>query len=413
MYTFSLLDEAKMRSMAVLQMNAYPSIAQNSTVEQYAENLAKTHSRPDVKYYCAFKEDIMVGGYNVWDFNMNMRGGMVKAGGIGGIAVDLLYKKEKVCREIMRNFFGTLKGKGVNLAMLYPFNSAFYHKMGYGFGTLLQQFRIKPSDLPGGKSKAHIIRLSEDSANNLTDFYNLMVKTTHGLIEKNTDEFAARLKNPANKVYAYVCGSSVRGYIVFGFRKGSEESFLVNDMVITEMLFDSAEVFSELMAFVKSQSDQVRYVIINTQDEGFINTVADPRNHMERVLSPVYQECCRTGLGIMYRICDIEGFFSDIQHCRFGNLNLKLLINITDSFIKENNKPFLLEFNDGKCTVGGGKHNAALSIDIAEFSSLVMGCVNLKPLVKYGKATLSDAAYLDVLSRAFAIDEKPVCLTYF
>jgi len=234
------------------------------------------------------------------------------------------------------------------------------------------------------------------------------------LITKSTREFTARLKNPNNKIFAYVTNGVVRGYILSLFKKGSDESFLVNDLYINEMLFDSPEVFLELMSFLKSQADQVRFCIINTQDEGFLNTIADPRNQTGRILFDVYQECCQTGLGIMYRICDMEKLFADIKGCRFGNLNMKVQFNVNDSFVMENNRPFLLEFKDGQCEIiDSGVPDVEVSIDIAEFSSMVMGCTNLKSLVKYGKAYISYANKLDELSRAFSLDEKPLCVTSF
>ncbi|MCL2405822.1 MAG: GNAT family N-acetyltransferase [Defluviitaleaceae bacterium] len=421
MYKFALMNDNNIMDMARLRCDAYPGFAHTTSLEQNAESIAEAHKRPDIKYYCAFKDDKIIGGFNMWDFEMNMRQTMIKAGGVGAIAVDLCHKKEKAAREIMRYFISSIRKKGANMALLYPFDSAFYHRMGFGFGTLLQQLRVRPSDLVGGDTKSHIQRLTEDSATMLADFYNSRIKSTHGLISKRAEEFATRLKTPANKIFAYV-DNGIRGYIVFQFKKGSEESGLVNDISVSELLFDSAEVFLELMAFVKSQSDQIRYVIINTQDEGLIHTIPDPRNHMERMLFPVYQEVCRTGLGIMYRICDVEAFFGDIASCRFGNLNMTLRVNIHDSFVPENNKPFLLSFNDGLCKVVASTTpstnnniapDAELSIDIAEFSSLIMGTVSLTSLVKYGKAQLSNESYLDVLSRSFSLDEKPICLTYF
>jgi len=408
-----MMDDSIVQDISQLLIDAYPGMFHNTTQEQCAENITKTHSRADVNYYGAFKSDALVGSFNIWDFDMNLRGMMVKAGGIGSIAVDLCHKKEKVCREIMRFFFDTLCKNGTNVALLYPFNSAFYHRMGYGFGTLLGQYRVKPDDLTGGNSKSHIVRLYEENAEMLAEFYNSRVKSTHGLITKRADEFRTRLKAPANKVFAYV-DNGVRGYIVFQFRKGSEENSLVNDIFVTELLFDSPEVFHELMTFVKSQSDQIRYIIVNTQDEGFINTIPDPRNHMERMLFPVYQEVCRTGLGIMYRICYVEAFFADIVGCHFGDLNMTLRVNIRDSFIAGNNRPFILKFSDGLCTlIADARPDVELCIDIAEFSSLIMGTVGLTSLVKYGKAQISDASHLSAINRAFAVDEKPVCLTYF
>ncbi|MCL2377802.1 MAG: GNAT family N-acetyltransferase [Defluviitaleaceae bacterium] len=411
MYKISQIDQGHVQDLALIRVDAFPG--HTTTLEQACENITETHSRPDVKYYGAFKDDKLVGGFNIWDFEMNMRQCMIKAGGVGTIVVDLCHKKEKIAREIMRYFLDNLRKKGANMALLYPFDSGFYHRMGFGFGTLLQQFRVRPDGFTAGNSKARIVRLTEDSAELLTDFYNSRVKTTHGLIMKRADEFEKRLKTPANRIFAYIDGG-IRGYIHFQFRKGSEESVLVNDMFVGELLFDSPQVFMEIMAFVKSQNDQIRYVIINTQDEGIIQTIPDPRNHMDRMLFPVYQEVCRTGLGIMYRIIDVKAFFKDIASCRFGSLNMTLQVNVKDSFVPDNNRPFILKFSDGLCKIMPyATPDAQLCIDIAEFSSLVMGTSNLVSLVKYGKAHLSDASWLDSLSRSFSLDEKPICLTYF
>ena len=415
MYEIVSMAEENLRDMAELMLDAYPAIGYTRNVEQFAEYIKEAHGRDNINYYGAFGEAGLAGGFAIFDFVMNMRGSMINAGGIGMVAVDLCRKKEKVCFEMMRYFLKNLREKGTNVALLYPFNSAFYHKMGFGFGTLLQQFTLRPAELPGG-SKAHIVRLAEHDAEKLTDYYNSKVKTTHGLITKQTHEFAARLKPHASKVFAYIDGGVVRGYMVCSFKKGSEESSLVNDLIINELFFENPEVFSGLMAFLKSQADQVRYVIFNTQDEGFINTIADPRNHTKRILFSVYQECCQTGLGIMYRICNVDGFIADIKNCRFGNLSMKVQFNIHDSFVPANNKPFLLDFANGFCSPAADSTqtpDAEISIDIAEFSSMIMGCTNLKSLVKYGKARISDAAKLDELSRGLSLDEKPICTTHF
>ena len=51
-------------------------------------------------------------------------------------------------------------------------------------------------------------------------------------------------------------------------------------------------------------------------------------------------------------------------------------------------------------------------MDIADFSSLAMGAVDLKSLRKYGLVSLSDATYLNAVNRVFASD-RPICTTSF
>ena len=418
LYEISVINEDSAEDVALIQMDAYPGYHQNTVPQQYAEKILEVNKRHNVNYYCVHKyEELIkkpVGSFSIWDFEINLRQTMVKASGIGAVAVDIGYKKEKVALELMSYYINNLRNRGINMAMLYPFNSAFYKKMGFGFGTVLQQFRLKPADLPGGGSKAHIVRLHEHDDKILADFYNSRVSCTHGLALKEPDEFARTLKVQQNKIFAYVDDFKVRGYIAFKFQEGSKESGLINDMVIYEILFDAPDVFAELMTFINSQSDQVRYVIFNTQDDGFAGTIADPRNHTDRMLAPIFLECYQVGHGLMYRICDVKKFFAEISACKFGDLQLKLQINVSDGFVPENNGSIVLEFVNGYCKiVTGAAADVSLSIDIAELSSLVMGNVNLKSLVKYGLVTVSDDAYLGLISSAFALDEKPVCFTYF
>ena len=408
------LTEDNAIDIASLMLNAYPAIGYNRTPEQYVELLKENNNRDDVNEYGVYDHEQLVGGFNVWDFDMNVRNIMIQAAGIGSVAVDLCRKKEKIALHIMRHFIHSQRERGRNITLLYAFNSAFYHKMGYGFGTLLQQFRLRPTALPSEESKKYIIRLMEADASELVAYYNEKVTHTHGLIQKAEHEFATRLKNPAVKIYGYRRDGVISGYMACTFKKGSDESFLVNDLIVNEMFFDSPDVYIELMTFLKSQADQVRYVILNTFDEGLIHTITDPRNQTERILYSVYQEVCQSGLGIMYRITDVRGFFEDIRECRFGDLTMSVRLTVRDSIVEENHRSFGLRFDKGFCTVDdAGDMDMELVIDIAELSSLLMGCANVKQLVKYGKAHVSDVTRLEELSRGLYLDEKPVCVTHF
>ena len=58
-------------------------------------------------------------------------------------------------------------------------------------------------------------------------------------------------------------------------------------------------------------------------------------------------------------------------------------------------------------------YDVAVQMDVAEFSSLLMGAVNFRSLYKYGLADLSDPGYVGVLDRIFAVEDKPMCTTSF
>jgi len=53
-----------------------------------------------------------------------------------------------------------------------------------------------------------------------------------------------------------------------------------------------------------------------------------------------------------------------------------------------------------------------MSLDVAEFSSLLMGAVDFQHLYAYNLAEISDPAAVPVVNRLFAAP-KPICLTDF
>ncbi len=58
-------------------------------------------------------------------------------------------------------------------------------------------------------------------------------------------------------------------------------------------------------------------------------------------------------------------------------------------------------------------HDVAVALDVAEFSSLLMGAVGFRSLYDFGLATISDPAHIATVDRIFAADQKPICTTAF
>jgi hypothetical protein len=52
-------------------------------------------------------------------------------------------------------------------------------------------------------------------------------------------------------------------------------------------------------------------------------------------------------------------------------------------------------------------------MNIPEFSSLAMGVVDLRTLVRYGLARISANDRVETVARLFRTEQKPVCMTDF
>lgn len=99
-----------------------------------------------------------------------------------------------------------------------------------------------------------------------------------------------------------------------------------------------------------------------------------------------------------------------------GRESCTLTFHIRDSFLPDNEKGYTICFRDGLPGLlpeTPAQADAEVSLDISDFSSLVMGAVRFHSLYQYGLAHLSRPEYVEVIDRLFAVPCKPRCTTGF
>ena len=111
--------------------------------------LARLDELPvECSYVGAFDGVEMVGGMIVYPFTMNWRGALVPAGGVGMVATSLMHRREHIARDMIRWFVEEERDRGAVFALLYPFSTAFYHRMGFGFSSPTMRYELIPGLLP-------------------------------------------------------------------------------------------------------------------------------------------------------------------------------------------------------------------------------------------------------------------------
>jgi len=400
----------------VIVANAYPGfkIDTDEKIAKLKKRLIKLQKYdPTVNFYGLFRHGELLGGMRFHDFTMNLFSIKTKVGGIGLIAVDLLHKKEKVCKELVSYFLHHYQKKGACLTALYPFRPDFYRNMGFGYGTKMNRYKVKPRNLPRGDSKDHITFLHKKDMQAIIDCYNRYFKKTHGMMEKTKFELGW-LTNPTMKVVGYKSKNKIWGYVVFSFKPETADNFISNNIHIKELIYENKKVFSELLTFLHTQADQISHIIFNTQDEFFHHLLSDPRDPSYTLFEPVAHETNTQGIGIMYRVIDTRGIFKILKSHNFGNQTCVLKISIHDSFLNNNDGSTRIHFINGKPhLLTKGKHDVEIHLNISDFSSLIMGVVSFKRLYEYGLAEISHTEYINAVNRLFMTDEKPQCTTLF
>ncbi|MGM7703184.1 GNAT family N-acetyltransferase [Pseudalkalibacillus sp. Hm43] len=364
--------------------------------------------------YGAYQSGKLVGGMLFHDFEMMFYGQKVPVGGIGMVAVDLLHKKERVAKTMLEYFHQHYLERGVYMTALYPFRPDFYKKMGYGYGTKKDRYRVQPQHLPKGPSKSHIAYISLGQIGDLVTFYNKMAVQTHGLMIRSEKDFEKPMKQPGNYTIGYIDNGEIKGYAGFSFKSETRDSFLQNDILIHEFMYEDSEVLSEMLTFFHSQQDQIRSIYFDTQDEHFHHLLTDPSNGSGHLIPHAFHESNTQGVGLMYRVLDTEKFMDSVKGHHFNGVELALEIKVSDTFLPENDKRFYVHFEDGKMTIQKEtKTDVAIELDIADFSSMLMGVLPFHALYTYGKAKISDPAYVAKVTQLFYTHQKPVCFNRF
>jgi len=398
--------------------DAYPGvkIVSPEDKKRLKDRFQKRSKDPRLSFWAMYSGSEMLGGILFWDYIMNFFGHNVLAGGGGNLAVDLMHKKEHVARDLMRYMFRHYRKLGAPLSVLWPFRPDFYKQMGCGLGSKGHVYKIKPADLPFGKSKKYVRFLGKADMKAVNDCHNRQVARTTGMIEETLVSRKIRFDFGGGLKYAgYVKNGRVEGYLIFDFQRGNEASFVDNYIKVRKLIYETPEALEGLMGFLHTQADQINRIIIHTSDDHFHHLFKDARNDTGNLIDPVYHESHVSGVGIMYRVLNTRQVWSILEDRNFGGETLRLKLTVKDSFLKENDGSLVIHFDDGRPQIktGSARHDVELKIDIADFSSLIMGAVDLKSLYYFGAAKISKVDYLDRLQRLFATDQKPVCMTSF
>jgi predicted acetyltransferase len=405
-----LADDELLR-FAQITLGAYPSMP--ARPEDVAERMRVGQAEePTTRIYGYFRDGELLGGMRHHDFTMLFHGAPVPVGGVAMVAVDLLHKKEHIARDLIRFYLRHYRAAGAPVAALYPFRPDFYRQMGFGYGTRLSHYRVRPDSFPPGP-RDHLRHLGAVDLPAMLDCYQRYARQTHGLFLRDpADPWTRRLVESPDRVLAYVQGDQVQGYLAYGFRNGA--NFITNDIEVRELVYEHPAALAEIMAFLHSQADQIANVVIDLQDDQLHQVLRDPRNDSGNLFPSVYHETNAQGLGIMYRVIDAPGLFAALAEHDFGGQSLTLALELGDSFLPENAGETILRFRDGRAEIApGAQPDVRLHVSIKHFSSLIMGATGLDALRRYGLAEIDDPNYSGKVRRLFDSPAPPICLTAF
>jgi predicted N-acetyltransferase YhbS len=395
--------------------NAYPNpgFTTPDAIQSLAESVRESTHEPAITLWGAYRDGQVVGTMRYFDFAMRIRSVEGFVGGVGMVATDLAHKKTGVAAAMIRDFLAHYRDRGATMAILHPFRHDFYRRMGWGYGTPLSQYRLRPADLPARPAPGRARPLGPADLDAFLACHDRLCARTNGLIRAYRSTAERQLSNVALRVVGYEEEGTLRGYL--NARFVPRERGIQADLVVDHCLAETRAAFDGLLAFLRAQADQCPLVIFNTQEEGFYLLPTDPRDGSETILQmPAYHQTHAQGLGMMYRVLDTPGVFTLLRDHDFGGQSLTLRLTVRDSFFPPNDGTTTIRFANGRPTLAPGEEpDITLALDVADFSSLLIGSIRFRTLHRLGLAEIGDPGHVSYLDRLFAADQPPVCTTRF
>ncbi|KAI8800418.1 sterol carrier protein domain-containing protein [Cladochytrium replicatum] len=411
-------------------------------------------------------EAVMVGIWAHLKFEGLYYGIGTPVAGLSFVATDFFNKKRGLAHDIVKQFLLDARDRSQPLTALWAFRPDFYASVGFGNCAINTEHTFSPMAFPKAPSAVsqrypvQVLPIGLPEAgeqtclNALRDCYQSFSKDHHGLFVRNDIDFKtqAGLSDPSLQYVGFVdteaesdSSSSLRlgSYIIFkivGVRSPEGNFSFTQDLKVIEYAYLNPDALLAICSFLRGQADQVRNVILPslTGPEEILQLLADQDNRdqigvVERRGAEVGELGHHggvVGFGFMIRVVDFPKLmecWAERHYDIYGmarkfpeKVSWRVAVTCKDQMLPDNDGRMVIEFgNDGKgkvlCWKGDAEYDVDVSFTMAvrDLSSMLVGAITIKQLHRVGLMKVEPASAVDAVSKLFASDEKPACLTNF
>jgi len=402
-------------TLARLFADAYP-ISRITTPEALASSAERIRSGfdPGTSYVIAMRDAVLVGAMRLYDYRMNVHGRDALTGGVGSVAVSLAHKRQGIARALIAWYLEHYRRRGAPFAILHPFRLDFYRALGFGYGTPGHRFRFTPASLRVESARGLVRFLGPDDCDALVACDERVRAVTHGSIARHRAPTERLLADPALRYVAVEHDGAVRGFMQTSVINAPDDRLRnLDELLVRDVTYQDESYLAALLGYLRSQRDQFARVVVESQDPAFQLVSNDPRDGSgEAVMPPATHRIATTGLGMMYRILDVE---AALAYLRPASRPFTLTVDAADPFVPAVGGTWTFRFAPHAAPerVAAAEPDARLTIGIADLASVVMGSLRLDDLVRYGLATVEPRAQLALVDAAFRAACPPQCTTRF
>ncbi len=400
-----------------IYLNAYPSgkdLSKECYKKYFNLNFQSLQEYDHVNFFGLFEKDKLISIMKLIDFDMNLFGQINKATGLMSLAVHPLHKKKGVARDMVEFFEDYTINSGGLVANLLPFRVDYYRKMGYGYGTKLDEYRIPTLQLPVSKDVSKLRLIKKEEIEEVISCYFSFFKNYHGAVNKFEEEIRGMKDDDETRRIGYYEDNELKGYVAFNFVSDSDVNYTLNTMEVSELIYSDGKVLKQLISGLRMQADLAQNVLIRTGEADFYHLLDSPEDTSSNYINYGFLQTNISAIGNMYKIPDIEKFIENTNYRQFPAENMKIGFKVDDEFKNEcNNFSIVFKIDDNKkhskwyYTDDVNDCDVEITTKLSDFSSLLMGSADLAPMVRMGIINISDETQADRLDRLFHCNQRP------
>lgn len=414
-----------------IYLSAYPAFKDvgDEGREKYRRRYTDSMLKDKNITFCGlFEDNKLIAIMKLIDFSMNAFGGMKPAVGLMALAVHPMHKKKGAALDMVRFFEQYTKDTGALVSMLLPFRMDFYRKMGYGYGSKLDEYRIPTLSLPKCEDPKELSKIrfcSQDELSAILEFQKTFASQNHGMLCKFEDEIRDMKADSASLRAGYFdsdrSGNPLRGYVIYSVMSESDVNYTLNRLEVKELAYDDGAVLLSLLGFLRNQSDLAQTTVIRTGEEDFYHVLPSAQDITGNYIDYGFLQTNVGAVGTMYKIVDPEFFVKSTDYREFLPMELTAAFDYYDE-LAHAEKSIVIQFiRDGETGVSRWKVADAQGADaaipdirikcnLADFSSLMMGSCRLSSLLRLGSVTAAcpkAANACDILDALLYCRQKP------
>ena len=330
-----------------------------------------------------------------YDYDMYLRGKPIPVAGIAGVATFSEYRKRgfaKIAIEyLLKKAYTDRKGG----AILYPFYTEFYRKLGWETTPMHFYIRLNPNgiNLTMPPENIEFSTFTEEHIPEVNKVYTKIAKQKYSFIVRNESHWKRLLKKALSKVIIKE-NRKIVGYIFT--RQGSvllwEFPYSKRRVSIIEWVAETPNAVKSIFWYIKLFENTTKEVMLRL-----------PNMHeipVHLFLSDL-DYALNSNNSLMGRIVFPEVLFSKMGWPE--NVSAKLTFQLKDDILQENTGLWTLEIDNGKLVSiekdASAVKTVPVELDVRQLSGIIFGSYTLRTLHQYNMITVHSTNVNEILKK--------------